>query len=321
MRHLLALLLLCSLALAAGPKKDGVKAKAKSKPERSPDDTMWVNQPKPGQLPPRTTHLTFHSAAMNKEIGYCVYLPPEYESNKNARFPVIYNLHGNGGNEIHGAQNVEILEAGVKAGKWPAMIMVMPNAGFGTFYMDSADGKIMAETLVIKELIPLIDKNYRTIAARHGRVVEGFSMGALGSVQLAMKHPELFCSVGGYAGGMQKLTEMASRASEISSSYKRMLGEDPAYWAKYDAFANARKNAQVIRVNQMAIRLWCGTADDYHLASTRWMHQLLTELKIPHDYREFPGLEHNSRKMWAETAATLYEFHAVALKKAAAAAR
>ena len=40
----------------------------------------WVNEPKPGTLPTGVTHHTFFSKALNRDIGYCIYLPPGYET-------------------------------------------------------------------------------------------------------------------------------------------------------------------------------------------------------------------------------------------------
>src|SRR5579871_5587980 len=64
--------------------------------------TKWVNEPKPGSLPPGMTHHIYFSKSMGHDVGYCIYLPPEYESDTKRRYPVIYTLHGAGGNELHG---------------------------------------------------------------------------------------------------------------------------------------------------------------------------------------------------------------------------
>src|SRR5262245_55950831 len=61
--------------------------------------TKWVNEPKPGTLPTGVTHRTFFSKALHGDVGYCIYLPPGYEAETSRRYPVIYNLHGAGGNE------------------------------------------------------------------------------------------------------------------------------------------------------------------------------------------------------------------------------
>ena len=105
-------------------------ATAKRQKARSGPSIVWVNEPKPGQLPlpPRTRHLTFHSKLVEQDVGFCLYLPPGYEQG-NQRYPVIYNLHGNGGNEFTGLESIELLHRGITEGRWPKMIMVLPNGG------------------------------------------------------------------------------------------------------------------------------------------------------------------------------------------------
>ena len=140
------------------------------------------------------------SKAAGQLVGYTIYLPLDYNTNTDQRYPVIYNLHGNGGNERKGLESMVVLNEGITKGWWPPMIMVRPNGGRSTFYKDSADGRFPIETMFINELIPHIDSTYRTIAARHGRCIEGFSMGGRGSTRLALKYPDLFCSLFCQAG-------------------------------------------------------------------------------------------------------------------------
>jgi len=121
-------------------------------------ETIWVNNPPPGFLPTGMTHHTYFSQSMHHEVGYCIYLPPSYQKNPRQRFPVIYDLHGINRNELHGMLAAQLLQQGIQAGKWPDMIMVFPNAGSQSFYQDHADTNIMAETTIIRELIPYIDQ-------------------------------------------------------------------------------------------------------------------------------------------------------------------
>ncbi|MEZ5366549.1 MAG: alpha/beta hydrolase-fold protein [Bryobacterales bacterium] len=79
-------------------------------------ETKWVNEPKPGQLPTGVSHRTYRSKALGKEVGYCVYLPPSYDRSPGRRYPVIYNLHGAGGNELHGFEEAALLEKGIQQG-------------------------------------------------------------------------------------------------------------------------------------------------------------------------------------------------------------
>ena len=103
-------------------------------------------------------HCTFHSEGFGCDVGYCVYLPPGYQSGAEQPLPVIYNLHGAGGDEFHSFDDVRCLHEGITAGRWPPMLMVLPNGGKGTFYKDSHDGRFPCERLIIHELIPHIGK-------------------------------------------------------------------------------------------------------------------------------------------------------------------
>ena len=75
---------------------------------------------------------------------------------------------------------VSPLAAAIRAGKAPAMIVVLVNGIAASFYCDSPNGKLPVDSVIIKELIPHVDQTYRTIARREARAVEGFSMGGYG---------------------------------------------------------------------------------------------------------------------------------------------
>ena len=136
---------------------------------------------------PGLVHRTYFSSSMNIEIGYAVYLPPDYSfkpacSNYGKKdYPVIYWLHGKGGDEASGFRvNIPAMfHRAITEGEIKPAIMVFPNCGSYSMFCDSMDRKIMGETILIKELIPLIDSTYSTIKSYKGRGVEGFSMGGL----------------------------------------------------------------------------------------------------------------------------------------------
>jgi S-formylglutathione hydrolase FrmB len=91
--------------------------------------------------------------------------------------------------------------------------MVLPNGGW-TWYKNSWDGRFPVETSVVDELIPHIDQTYHTLAARWGRCAEGYSMGGRGSTRLALKYPELFCSLHNQAGNVPHTAEMGGSAAD-----------------------------------------------------------------------------------------------------------
>lgn len=293
-------------AQSGGPPSDPTTRNAKIK---------WVNEPKPGTLPDGVTHHTFKSQALGRDVGYCIYLPPGYETAPAKRYPVIYNLHGAGGNELHSFTDVKALHDGIVTGRWPAMIVVLPNGGASTFYKDSADGKLPAETLIIRELIPHIDATYRTIATRAGRAIEGFSMGGRGATRLAIKYPELFCSLHNQAGNVPRLLDLydPKKPTEYPNSY---LGPDRARYAENDVYTLIKKNAAAIK-SGLRITITCGTTDDGHLPTVRDFHAALLASGIDHTYLEVEGLAHEHDKLVTMYRTTWFDYHAESFRRAA----
>ena len=202
-------------------------------------------------------HCTFPSASFGCEVGYCIYLPPGYCDGP--ALPVIYNLHGAGGNEFHSFDDVVNLHEGIVAGHYPPAIVVLPNGGF-TWYKNSWDGRFPAETMFIEELIPHIDDTYATIAAHHGRCIEGYSMGGRGATRLAIKYPHLFCSLHNQAGNVLNLAMMGGQHDGDGRGLAP--GWDAAHWQEYlmgflgpdkpryiddDTFCNLEKNLDRIK--------------------------------------------------------------------------
>jgi endo-1,4-beta-xylanase len=319
MRSIASLLLTSLLALFAAfafPASTAAQKSAKAKPNHANTDDMWVAEPKPGSLPERVTHCTYRSAAMKRDVGYCIYLPPGYDSDTARRYPVIYELHGAGGNETRAVFSAQVLHEGILAGRWPEIIMVFPNGGRSTMYQDSADGRFLAETTFLRELLPHIDATYRTIADRKGRCIEGFSMGGRGSTNLAMKVPGTFCSLFNQSGNVYPVSEMATdgKPGEYPLSY---LGTDPQRLLDNDAFANLRKNLTQIKTG-LRIQVACGTADPDHLKTVRDYHRALTDAGVEHSYFEVEGLDHNQKKMIESRRQTWFDFHTESLRRAGA---
>jgi enterochelin esterase-like enzyme len=257
-----------------------------------PHDMTWFNVPKNPQ--PGVVHKGYHSASMDKEIGYNIYLPPDYEKGSR-RYPVLYWLHGRNNTEASDGYPIQYLADGIGNKTVPPMILVYASGGSQTNYCDSYDGKYMAETTVIKELIPYIDKNYRTIPMRGGRALQGMSMGGFGAMRLALKYPDLFSSVVAFAGGYRWPEEMSVNPHP---SFAEMFNSDPEIFRANHPETWARRNLDQIR-GKLAIRIYVGT-EDPGLKGNRRMHALLDELKIPNGYQEFDGIAHNLKLLAAQ---------------------
>jgi enterochelin esterase-like enzyme len=177
---------------------------ATERPEQPP--VSWVNP----ELPkgPGLTHHVLPSKAMGHDVGYVVWTPRDYDTSGTTRYAVIYFLHGMGGNESADAAGFSGLVRGsMNDGKIPPAICVFPNGGRSGYSGD-------VETMIIEELIPLIDKEYPTKAEAASRAVAGFSMGGGGAVRLSLMHPELFCVVGSWGGGMRRGADAVCAAAQ-----------------------------------------------------------------------------------------------------------
>lgn len=148
------------------------------------------------------------------------------------------------------------------------MITAMPNGGIATMYQDSYDGKWPAETLTIREFIPFLDQNYRTISTRGGHAIEGFSIGGRGATRLAMKYLEMFVSLFDQSGNVMHTSEEFKPSDPASSGY---LGPDKQRYIENDAYLLLRKNLDKIK-GQMRVHVWCGTQDPGHLACSPHLH-------------------------------------------------
>lgn len=286
-------------------------------PSSAGPSIVWMNEPPQNVvLPPGVTHRSFRSEAAKQEVGYCIYLPPGYDSDADRRYPVIYNLHGNGGNEFHSLEDVQVLHDGIVSGRWPPLIVVLPNGGKSTFYKDSFDGRFPIETIFIRELIPHIDATYRTLASREGRCIEGFSMGGRGATRLALKYPDLFCSLFCQAGNVPHTAEGFNPETPqvYPNSY---LGPDRQNYIDNDAYLLLEKNLDRIK-GRLRIQIACGTLDDGHLPTLRDFHGHLVQHGVDHTYIELEGLGHQRTRMLARLAPIWFDYHVESLRRSGA---
>ncbi len=135
--------------------------------------------------------------------GACVYLPPGYVEGS-LRYPVVYLLHGGGGDQADWVTFGEvrrILDEAVAADPEHAAIVVMPDGRSGQYY-DYLDHSYLNETYLLRHLVPAMDARFRTIADRAGRAIAGLSNGGYGALHLAAKAPDLFAVAGSMSGNL-----------------------------------------------------------------------------------------------------------------------
>ncbi|ACK68032.1 putative esterase [Rippkaea orientalis PCC 8801] len=238
---------------------------------------------------------TFKSKAAGTMVSYHVYSPPIYNRNKTLRLPVLYWLHGTGGGVAGIARLSALFDRAIQDGKIPPMLVVFPNGLATSMWSNSKDGKVPMETVVVKELVPLIDSSYRTIAKREGRLIEGFSMGGYGAARLGLKYPEVFGSVSILAGGPFDINFQGPRARNNPIQRENILrhtfGGDMEYFRAQNPYTLAKQYA-AMRRGRLIIRMVVGDRD-FTAPDNRSFSELLDRLQIEHSYNEVPGVGHN----------------------------
>ncbi|MWC28106.1 alpha/beta hydrolase [Paenibacillus sp. MMS18-CY102] len=164
---------------------------------------------------PNIEHIQVDSKSLGREMAVDVYLPPGYAENQ--QYPVLYMLHGYGGNastwfdwlDLDGAADRLINE-----GKLKPIIIVSPDIarsfginsipGQGVNQGDVDEG--LYETYLNEELVAYMDSHYRTNASRENRYIGGFSMGGYAALYLAMAHSEDYSKAGGHSAALWDYT-------------------------------------------------------------------------------------------------------------------
>ncbi len=220
--------------------------------------------------------IEYQSTSIEKLRQAIVYLPPGYDGGTD-HYPVLYLLHGAGGDESVWTQRMQvnvILDNLIADGELDPLVVVMPHGFTNRMPNDerprAADAyKPEMEEFAIDflgDLVPHVESRYRVVADRAHRAIAGNSMGGGQALRLGLTHPRLFSSVASFSAAMQ-------------------IANDPA-WGGID-LNGALANADAI--NELDL-LWigCGTEDGLFNVNKRFSDQL-TKAGIEHTFRSTAG--------------------------------
>ena len=238
------------------------------------------------------TNLTVRSVRMNRDIPVSVILPDGYDPDGTNRYPCVYVLHGAGGS---GPAKASAPIAGQVADTY-GFISVYPDGGKTSWWLDSPiDPTYQYETFVIDELVPFVDRTYRTVPDRTKRAIMGGSMGGHGACYLGMRHKDLFGAIGSIYGGVDLMPwannwEIAKRLGPRD--------ENAAVWEAHSVVnvAKTLKNGEVELISTV------GT-EDFFLGCNRQLHALLSQNGVAHTYvevRSSTGLLSTHGKFYAQ---------------------
>ncbi|HEY7063013.1 MAG TPA: alpha/beta hydrolase-fold protein [Chloroflexota bacterium] len=219
----------------------------------------------------------FYSTALGRQLSYLLWLPPGYDDEPDRRFPVLYLLHGIGGDnrEWLGYGVDEAAACLLAAGRIQPFLMVLPQ-GDEAYWLNHAGGPRWGDAIA-DDLVPQVDATYRTLPDRASRAIGGLSMGGHGALQLAFNHPDVF----GVAGAHSPTLRPRAEAPYYFA--------DAATFAKVDPITLARRAEGL---GTLDIWLDAGDADPW-LPRIELLHKTLDDRDVPHAWHVWEG-DHES---------------------------
>lgn len=234
------------------------------------------------------------SSILGRDVNCCVALPADYSTSPAGRYPVLYFLHGLFENERSWSERggEQILEDLLAQGQLGSFIVVLPDGG-RTFYVNSLDGRNRYEDFFIHELVPRIDRTYRTIAQPAARGISGTSMGGYGALHIAMRHPDLFGSASAHSAALLPKFPDPVPSEGRWAFYARVLEApfgSPLNEAYMEASSPLTLAEQPERFTGLKLYFDCGDKDRYGFEEgAQMLDRLLTEKRFPHEFALRPG--------------------------------
>jgi len=281
------------------------------------------------RLSARVLELTVDTPAFAVPTRLHVNLPSGYETNPGRRWPVTYFTAGT--MNRYSAFN-DSLDGEELTANYPS-IVVSPDANSGywsDWYNAGSFGRPMYETFVIRQLIPLIDSRFRTVAKRSHRAIFGISMGGYGAMMLAARHPDLFGAAAALSGAVDSNLPVNGSVLSISSTFDggepdaiygprrtqeiRWRGHNPTDLASnlgglalQVRSANGTLNPGIGEGGDPNDSLSCAVEAGVYAASVN-LHDAFTDLGVPHIWQDYGNGCHSAQNFRREVVDTLASF-------------
>jgi S-formylglutathione hydrolase len=229
------------------------------------------------------------------EVG--VLLPPGYSPSE-PPVPLLLFLHGGGGSAQDLFQRRDVFAQLWRAGTLPRVVVATPSTG-QTFLMNFRDGSQRWESFVLEELIPTLRDRFRVTRDSGTTLLAGWSMGGMGALRIAFKHPDLFGAVAAWAPAVEPALAFADidpsdrfRSQEL---YERIYGSpvDQDYWKNNHPPYLLRARMKEIATSNIQIYLAVGQNDQLLLfRGAEVMHRMLFDAGQKHEFRLARDADH-----------------------------
>jgi len=224
------------------------------------------------------------SRSVGTTMRFSVLLPPGYD-HSHEYYTTIYLLHGFGGDHTDWVTRTGIVNY---AREYKFIIITLD--GHNGWYTNAFDNKRNYEDYILRELIPSVEKKYRALNTRHGRIIAGLSMGGYGAVKLALKHPWQFVFAGSFSGAMYAPAGSRPDNNNISESLRAAFGPERSdHWTKNDPFAYIDSAKVVSTLPYLYIATGKDDAHGRIIDQNRKLVERFRERGMLYEYHETPG--------------------------------
>jgi enterochelin esterase-like enzyme len=231
-----------------------------------------------------------------------VYLPPGY--NPSQRYPVIYLLHGMAGNPSSywdGLQLATVADALITTGATRPFIAVMPVAG-PTIDPDTGEWAGVWEDYVVHDVVPWIDEHLPTVTTPQGRALEGLCAGGYGAVDIGLRHPGIFGTLGSWEG---YFAPVFRDGPFVHASRSDLAAHDPTLLVRREAGTLRRERVRFY------VSVGGNHADILRVWSLDFARELRT-LHLEHELWLLPPADHGH--FWRSTVPSALAYAAAAFR-------
>ncbi len=194
-------------------------------------------------------HVWYYSAENDMERRMYVYTPYGYDAKGKKKYPVLYLLHGGGGDEDAWStlgRTCQILDNLIEQGKAVPMLVVMPNGNPNQYAASTLQIPVKQDvrqyasgfdnySSLVADILPYVESHYNVIKNRTGRAVAGLSMGGGQSFYIGLRNIDVFANIGIFSSGLLGGSGAGQAAFDPEAQMPGLIS-NPAKYNKLDLF-------------------------------------------------------------------------------------